>query len=118
MGTVTDYLAGVDEPDRATLARVVEVARDVVPDATEGTSYGMPALLYRGKALLSAMASAKHLAVYPFSPAAVTAVEARLDGFSHAKGTVRFSSEHPLPDDVVRDLVAARVAEVDAQLDR
>lgn len=118
MGTVTDYLGGVDEPDRATLTRVVEVARGVVPDATEGTSYGMPALLYRGKALLSAMASANHLAVYPFSPAAVTAVDARLDGYSHAKGTVRFSSDHPLPDDVVRDLVAARVAEIDAQLDR
>ncbi|QJW35104.1 iron chaperone [Cellulosimicrobium protaetiae] len=118
MGTVADYLAGVDEPDRTTLAHVVDVARDVVPDATEGTSYGMPALLYRGKALLSAMASAQHLAVYPFSPAAVTAVEPRLDGFSHAKGTVRFSTEHPLPDDVVRDLVATRVAQIDAQLDR
>jgi uncharacterized protein YdhG (YjbR/CyaY superfamily) len=118
VGTVTEYLAEVDERDRATLAHVVEVARGVVPDATEGTSYGMPALLYRGKALLSAMASAKHLAVYPFSPAAVTAVEARLDGFSHAKGTVRFSSDRPLPDDVVRDLVVARVAEIDAQLAR
>ncbi|MET7133065.1 DUF1801 domain-containing protein [Cellulosimicrobium sp. MI9406] len=118
MGTVSDYLAGADEPDRVALARVVEIARDVAPAATEGTSYGMPALLYRGKALLSAMASAKHLAVYPFSPAAVAAVEPRLDGFSHAKGTVRFSRDHPLPDDVVRDLVATRVAEIDAQLDR
>ena len=78
----------------------------------------MPALLYRGKALLSAMASAKHLAVYPFSPAAVSAVEPRLDGWSHAKGTIRFAADHPLPDEVVRDLVARRVEEIDAQLDR
>jgi len=118
MGTVTEYLAGIDEPDRSTLARVVAVAREVVPGAEEGTSYGMPALLYRGKALLSAMASAKHLAVYPFSPAAVSAVEPRLDGWSHAKGTIRFAADHPLPDEVVRDLVARRVEEIDAQLDR
>ncbi len=118
MGTVTDYLAGVDERDRPALARVITVAREAAPDATEGTSYGMPALLHRGKALLSATASAKHLAVYPFSPAAVSAVEPRLGGWSHAKGTVRFSADHPLPDDVVRDLVAFRVAEIDARLDR
>ena len=116
MGTVTDYLAGLSEPERAALAHVVGIAREVVPDAAEGTSYGMPALTYRGKALLSAMRSAKHLAVYPYSPAAVAAVVPRLDGYSHAKGTVRFGADHPLPDDVVRELVAVRVAEIDAQL--
>ncbi|OLT52267.1 iron chaperone [Cellulosimicrobium sp. CUA-896] len=116
MGTVSDYLAGVPEPDRRALERVVGLAREVVPDADEGASYGMPALTYRGKALLSAMASAKHLAVYPFSPAAVDGVAARLDGWSHAKGTVRFSAELPLPDDVVRDLVRLRAREIDATL--
>ena len=118
MGTVTEYLAGVDERDRSALEHVIALAREVVPDAEEGTSYGMPALLYRGKALLSAMAAAKHLAVYPFSPAAVSAVEPRLEGWSHAKGTIRFSSDHPLPDGVVRDLVTRRVEQIDAQLDR
>ncbi|MBD5785586.1 DUF1801 domain-containing protein [Cellulosimicrobium terreum] len=118
MGTVTEYLESLAEPDRGALTRVVGLAREAVPDADEGTSYGMPALTYRGKALLSAMSSAKHLAVYPFSPAAIEAVAARLDGYSHAKGTVRFSADHPLPDDVVRDLVARRVEEIDAQLAR
>ncbi|WP_435737845.1 DUF1801 domain-containing protein [Cellulosimicrobium sp. PMB13] len=116
MGTVTDYLADLAEPERATLAHVVAVAREVVPDAQEGTGYGMPALTYRGRPLLSAVRAAKHLAVYPFSPAAVTAVVPRLEGFSHAKGTIRFGADHPLPDDVVRDLVAARVAEIDEAL--
>ncbi|MCB7135530.1 iron chaperone [Cellulosimicrobium marinum] len=116
MGTVSDYFAGLAEPDRGTLAHVVDVAREMVPDAAEGTSYGMPALTYRGKALLSAMSSARHLAVYPYSPAAVAAVAPRLDGWSHAKGTIRFSADHPLPDDVLRDLVARRVEEIDAAL--
>lgn len=117
MGTVTDYLEWLPEPDRAALERVVGLAREVVPDAEEGTGYGMPALTYRGKALLSAMASAKHLAVYPFSPAAVEGVVDRLDGWSHAKGTVRFSAAQPLPDGVVRDLVRLRAGEIDAALD-
>ncbi|WP_454042141.1 iron chaperone [Cellulosimicrobium sp. Marseille-Q8652] len=116
MGTVTDYLADLAEPERGALEHVVALARETVPGAEEGTGYGMPALTYRGRPLLSAVRAAKHLAVYPFSPAAVAAVVPRLDGWSHAKGTIRFSADHPLPDDVVRALVAARVAEIEDAL--
>lgn len=116
MGTVDDYLAGLDPADRSAIERVYAVARDEVPDAEQGTGYGMPALIYRAKPLLSVMRTRKHIGLYPFSPAAVGAVadavttvpESGLD-----KGTIRFQPRHPLPDDVVRALVTARKAEID-----
>ena len=108
MGTVDDYLAGLDETSRAAFERVRDIALQVVPDAEQGTSYGVAALMVRGKPLLGFHAAAKHLALYPFSGAAVDAVRDRLAGFSLARGTVRFTADTPLPEQAVRDLVQAR----------
>ena len=113
VGTVDEYLAGVDEPDEAALGRVLAVAMEEAPEAEQSTSYGMPALRYRGKPLLGFQAATKHLAVYPFSPAAVAAVREQLSGASLSKGTVRFTAEAPLPDQAIRDLVRARRNEID-----
>jgi hypothetical protein len=53
MGEVTDYIAGLDEPARSLLERYRERAVTVVPEAQEGTSYGMAALRYRDRPLIS-----------------------------------------------------------------
>ncbi|MBC7440949.1 MAG: hypothetical protein H7311_00195 [Ramlibacter sp.] len=58
--------------------------------------------------------SARHLARYPFSGAVVDAVRAKLDGFSLSRGTIRFTADHPLPDDVVEEIVRARLAQIKA----
>jgi len=113
MGTVDDYLAELDPVDRDVIAHVYEVAREVVPEAEQGLGYGMPALVYRGKSLLSVMRAKRHIGVYPFSPAAVAAVADDLPESDVAKGTIRFQPERPLPDDVVRALVASRKAQIE-----
>jgi uncharacterized protein YdhG (YjbR/CyaY superfamily) len=112
MGVVVDALAATDEPDRGCLQHVVEIARSVAPDATEGMSYGMPALKVDGKPLLAAVAAAKHLSIFPFSSAVVEAVAGRLEGYSLSKGTIRFSAARPVPDDVIADIVRLRLAEI------
>ncbi len=112
MGTVDGYLAGLDEPDRVALGRVLAVAMQEAPDAEQGTSYGMPALLYRGRPLLGFRAATKHVAVYPFSPAAVDAVRDQISSASLSKGTVRFTAEASLPEPAIRDLVRARRNEI------
>lgn len=116
MGTVDDLLSELDPADRAPIAHVYAIAREEVPDAEQGLGYGMPALVYRGKPLLSVMRAKKHIGVYPFSPDAVSAVADALaahPGIGLDKGTIRFQPEHPLPDDVVRALVQARREQIE-----
>lgn len=111
MGTVDDYLYELDPGDRAAIARVYALARAEVPEAEQGTGYGMPALVYRGKPLISVMRAKKHIGLYPFSPDAVTAVALDVEAVPQAglaKGTIRFQPEHPLPESVVVALVRAR----------
>ena len=112
MAAVDDYFAGLDAPSRAAFERVRALVEDQAPDAEQGTSYGMAAFRYRGKPLLGFKAAKDHLSVFPFSPAAVDAVRDRLTGFSLSKGTIRFTADSPLPDDVVRDLIRQRMDEI------
>ena len=116
MGTIDDYLDELQQSDREAVARVYAVAYRLVPDAEQGKGYGMPALVYHGKPLLSVMRAKKHIGVYPFSPDAVTAVRPLLDGHPGVgldKGTIRFQPEHPLAEQALEALVRARIAQID-----
>lgn len=117
MGELDDYLAGLDEPARGILSGIAARARELVPTAEQGMSYGMAALRYRGRPLLSVVAAKNHLSLFPFSSHVVDAVTGDLPGFSLSKGTIRFSDEQPLPADVVTRIVELRRAEIDAALD-
>ena len=111
---VQDYLATLGEPERAAYERVLAAARTEVPHTEEGTGYGMPALLYRGRPLLGIHAAKSHLGLYPFSPAVIDAVRDRLAGFSLSKGTIRFGVDQPPPPSVIREVVALRAREIDS----
>jgi uncharacterized protein YdhG (YjbR/CyaY superfamily) len=89
VSTMDDYLDGLAPDQKAALARVRDIVAELVPDAEEGKSYGMPAFIYAGRPLLGFRAAQKHLSIFPFSPAAIEAVSDRLDGFDIAKGTIR-----------------------------
>jgi uncharacterized protein YdhG (YjbR/CyaY superfamily) len=112
MSAMDDYLNGLPPAQKAALARVRAVVSGVAPEAEEGVSYGTPAFLYAGRPLLGFRAAKKHLSVFPFSPAAIEAVKDRLVGFDLSKGTIRFSPDDPVPEDVLADLVRARMQEI------
>jgi uncharacterized protein YdhG (YjbR/CyaY superfamily) len=111
--TVDEYLASLPPGQKDALERVRTVVAGALPEAEEGRSYGMPAFLYRGRPLLGFRASKAHLSVFPFSPAAIEGVKHRLEGFDLAKGTIRFSPEHPVPEDVLVELVRLRRREIE-----
>ena len=114
MSAMDDYLDGLAPGQKAALARVREIVAELVPDAEEGTSYGMPAFIYAGRPLLGFRAAQKHLSLFPFSPAAIEAVSDGLDGFDLAKGTIRFTPDHPVPQAVLADMIRYRAREITA----
>lgn len=112
MGTIDDYLADLPEDVGVLLGTLYAVARSVVPEAEQGTGYGMPALVHRGKPLLSLMSTKKHLSAFPFSAGVVAALEQDLTEFDHAKGTVRFQLDAPIPPSLVRRMTELRRDEI------
>ncbi|WP_166872589.1 iron chaperone [Salinibacterium sp. ZJ450] len=116
MAEVTDYIAGLDEPARSLIQRFVERTVRLVPDAEQGMSYGMPALRYRGRPLLSVMATKSGYSLFPFSSDVVAHAITELPGFASTKGGIRFTDQAPIPDAVFDRIVLDRLREIDAAL--
>ena len=112
MGTIDDYLAQIDETQRAALEPIVMLVKRLAPDAVQATSYGIPAFKEAGRPLLGMHAGARHLAVYPFSPAVIEQVASELDGHDVSKGTIRFTADRPIPMPVLEQVIRLRRAEL------
>jgi uncharacterized protein YdhG (YjbR/CyaY superfamily) len=115
MGDVTEYYSTLPGDVRDLFEAIRLRVLELVPDAVEGRSYGMPALLYRGKGLISTMQTRTHLAIYPYSGDVVARVTDRLAGYSVSKGAIRFSLEHPIPPDVLDDVIEFRASELEGR---
>jgi uncharacterized protein YdhG (YjbR/CyaY superfamily) len=115
MSTFDEYLARLPSPEQAELERIREIVRNAVPEAEEGTSYGLPAFKYKDRPLLGVRASKNHLSVFPFSPEAVEAARGSLAGFDLSKGTVRFTPDKPIPDSALEQLLRHRVDEIESR---
>ncbi len=113
MGTIDDYLAELPEETSTLFGALYAVARQEVPEAEQGKGYGMPALTYRDKPLLSLMSTKKHLSAYPFSAGVVESLAAELGEYDVSKGTIRFQPAAPLTPSLVRRLVTARRGEIE-----
>ncbi len=113
--TIDEFLAAVPPAQRQALEHLRSVIRQAVPQATEAIAYGVPAFKLDGRPFVSFGAAKDHCSFYVQSPEVMQAHAEELAGFRTAKGTVHFTPDKPIPDDLVRRLVQARMAEHEAQ---
>lgn len=109
---IDDYLAALPADKRAALQKIQEAIRAAAPEAQECISYRLPAFRLEGRVLVAFGATTKHCAFYPMSSTTVAAHEEDLTGYSTSKGTIRFQADAPLPGELVRKIVKARIAEI------
>jgi uncharacterized protein YdhG (YjbR/CyaY superfamily) len=109
--TIDEFLAGLPDDQRDALEHLRGVIREAAPRATEAIAYGVPAFQLEGRPFVSFGAAKNHCSFYVQSPEVMQAYAEELAGFRTAKGTVHFTPDRPIPDDLVRRLVLARVAE-------
>lgn len=113
--TIDDYLAPLPADQRAALEVLRRQILAAAPGATECISYGMPG--FRRHGVLVWMGAAKrHCALYPHG--LTPEQQAELAGYDISKGTIRFTPDKPLPEDMVRAIVERRVREDDAEAAR
>jgi uncharacterized protein YdhG (YjbR/CyaY superfamily) len=106
------YLLGLDEPKRSTLQQLRRCVLDVVPDAEECMSYGMPAFKVHGKAVAGFAAFKNHLSYLPHSGSVLPTLATDLTGYERTKGSLHFPVDQPLPAALVKKLVRARLREL------
>ena len=108
---IDDYLAGVDEPKRSTLEQLRRTILDVVPEAEEGLSYGLPAFRVRGKVIAGFAAFKHHLSYLPHSGSVFSALPEEVAPYKRSTGALQFPIDTPLPGSFVERLVRVRLAQ-------
>lgn len=95
MTVVDEYLKSVTPGQKQALERVRGIVKQMVPDVEEAISYGMPTFKYKGKYVVYFAAFKKHMSLFP--------------------GTLKFTEDKPLPEDVIREVVKDRLRAIEAE---
>jgi uncharacterized protein YdhG (YjbR/CyaY superfamily) len=108
---IDEHLTALDEPKRPALEALRRSILDVVPDAEQHMSHGVPGFRVNGTVVAGFVAAKNHLNYFPHSGEVLEHLQGELAGYEWAKGTLRFPIDEPLPDDLVKRLLGARIAE-------
>lgn len=106
---VEAYLVALDEPKQSTLRQLRQSILEVIPEAQECISYGMPAFRVQGKVIAGFAAFNNHLSYFPHSGSVVAEAGPDAAQFATTKATLQFPVDKPLPQEVVRQLVTVRL---------
>jgi uncharacterized protein YdhG (YjbR/CyaY superfamily) len=108
--TVSGYLAALSSKNRAALNILRKNIRAAAPGSEECISYQMPAFRFEGRMLVWYGAWENHCALYPGT--SIEPFRKELGRFdTGSKGTIRFQPADPLPPNLVRRLVKARITQ-------
>jgi uncharacterized protein YdhG (YjbR/CyaY superfamily) len=102
---VDAYLDALQEKQKVALTHLRKIIRETAPTAEEVISYGMPAYKYHGMLVYFA-AFKKHCSLFAVNN---DFFEEELEDYKTSKGTIQFSPEKALPDDLVRKIVKFRM---------
>lgn len=100
--SVTAYLASLPPVARNKVNELRRLVKTVVPEAEEVISYGI--IGYKRNGMLVYVAGYPgHVSVYPIPKAMEETVQAHKSG----KSTLRFPLDRPLPEGLIKEVVAA-----------
>ncbi|MCI4357950.1 MAG: DUF1801 domain-containing protein [Thermoplasmata archaeon] len=108
--SVEEYFDRVPPQFRKVLGELRKTIRAAAPDAEELISYQMPAFRQDGM-LVYYGAFRDHLSFFAGSARVLRQFSDATKPFEKGKGTLQFTPDRPLPSDLVRRIVRARVAE-------
>lgn len=106
---VTGYYESLPEPKRATLLETRRRILDLVPDAQERMSYGLPAFAVGGRVVAGLGAFTAHLAYLPHSGTVLAALGPLIADYPHTKSSLHFAVDRPLEVSLLRALLDERL---------
>lgn len=107
-----EYLATAPEPQRTTLVQLRQMLRDLLPEATEELSYGVPAFKMEGKPVAGFAYFRGHCSYFPHSGSVLTEMAGELQGYEWSKGTLKFPVDTLPARELIERLVEKRLDEL------
>ncbi|MHB8395512.1 MAG: iron chaperone [Candidatus Dormibacteria bacterium] len=94
---VEEYLGALDEPKQSSLRQLRQSIFEVIPEAEECMSYGLPAFRLRGQVIAGFGAFKKHLSYFPYIGSVITEVGPDAAQYAATKGARRFPVDKTIP---------------------
>lgn len=107
--SIDEYIASFPEDIQKKLRELRKLIAELAPGATEKISYQMPTFYLNGN-LVHFAAHSNHIGFYP-TPSGIAEFKQQLSKYKHAKGSVQFPLDEPLPIDLIARIVRFRVKE-------
>ena len=101
---IATYIAAFPPEVQARLLAVREAIRALAPRAEERISYSIPTF-WQGRNLIHYAAFARHIGLYP-GAAAIEVFRAELQAYRHARGSIQFPLQEPLPLALIQRIAA------------
>jgi uncharacterized protein YdhG (YjbR/CyaY superfamily) len=108
---VDEYLRGVEEPKHEVLQTLRRTILEIVPEAQQVISYGVPAFRVGGSTVAGFAAFKTHLSYLPFSGAVLEQLADELGGYTMTKSALHFPVDRSLPKPLVKRLIEVRLAQ-------
>jgi uncharacterized protein YdhG (YjbR/CyaY superfamily) len=106
---IDDYLASLQEPKRSSLSTLRQSILDIIPEAEQCISYGLPAFRVQGKVIAGFGAFKSHLSYLPHSGSVFPQLGDELAKYKTSSGALQFPVDAPLPKTLVKKLVTTRL---------
>jgi uncharacterized protein YdhG (YjbR/CyaY superfamily) len=109
--TMDEYVRSFPPDVQKILEQLRTTIKEIVPEAEETISYGIPTFNLNGHHLVHFAAFMHHIGLYPTS-SGIEAFKEELSSYTYARGSVQFPLEKPIPFDLVIRIVKYRVKEI------
>lgn len=104
---IDGYISGFPDEMQELLQKVRNTIRKAAPEATEKISYGIPTFFLNGN-LVHFGGYKNHIGFYPGS-SGIEIFREKLSQYQVSRGTVKFSSDKPIPFDLIIEITKFRV---------
>jgi uncharacterized protein YdhG (YjbR/CyaY superfamily) len=98
-------------PHKETMIEMRKRILELVPQAEEVVSYGMPAFKVNGNIVAGLLENNKHVGYYPFSGSILHLFEKELAKYSHTKSAIHVPLDKPLSKSLISKLIKARISQ-------
>lgn len=108
---IDEYIKGFPPATQEMLGQIRATIKQIVPDAEEAISYGIPTFNLNGTYLIYFAAYQKHIGVYPV-PSRLDELDEQFASYkTSGKGTIQFPLNQPMPLDLITKIVEFKVKE-------
>ena len=110
INSVTDYLNMLPDNIYFPLENIRKIIKSLVPDVEETIKYMIPVYNHKGM-LVGFGASKKHCFLFVMSTTVMKDFENEMKDFETTTESIRFTTDKPIPNDLITRIIMARVAE-------